>query len=107
MGIEYPAALWWSLLAIPVVLLYLSLQSKREAVSTALLWRRALARRTLWQRMRRPVSLGLQLLFLFLVIAALAEPYHLNGRQVAFWLILAATVLTVLEWGLFQRRVTV
>ena len=107
MGIEHPSGLWWYVLAVPVVLFYLSLRSTKREVSTTFLWQRALARRTLWQRLRRPVSLGLQLLFLLLVVTALAEPYVANRQNVAFWLILAATLLAVTEWVLFQRRVTV
>jgi len=106
MRMEHTSALWWLLLAIPVVLLHFGLRKRRQRVSTTFLWRRALARRTWWQRMRRPVSLGVHLLFLLLVIGALTEPVLWDGQYLATWFILAATSLIVLEWGLFQRHVT-
>jgi|GEM_PF-4957561 len=107
MGLAHLSALWWLLLAVPVVLFYLGLRPTRVVVSAGFLWQRALARRTWWQRIRWLVSLGLQLLFLALVVAALTDPYLIRGQALAGWLLLAAMVLTLLEWILFQRRVTV
>ncbi len=73
-----PTALFFAALVPVVVVLYLLKVRRQDAtVSTLLFWRRILAenrRRALWQKLRRPLSLLLQLLLLALVLFALARP---------------------------------
>ncbi len=72
-------ALWWVLLAVPVVIFYiLKIRLKRVPVSTVIFWRQIFDEkkpRSLWQKLRHLVSLFVQLLLLALLVAALAEPY--------------------------------
>lgn len=69
---------WWAALAIPIVLLYiLKIRLRRQPVSTLLFWDRLFDEkkpRAWWQRIRHLLSLLLQLAFLLLVVAALADP---------------------------------
>ncbi len=73
-----PAALLFAALVPIVVLLYLLKIRRRDAVvSTIRFWQKIAAenrRRTFWQKLRRPLSLLLQLLLLALVLFALARP---------------------------------
>jgi von Willebrand factor type A domain/Aerotolerance regulator N-terminal len=72
-------ALWWVLLAVPVVVFYiLKIRLKRVPVSTVIFWRQIFDEkkpRSLWQKLRHLASLLVQLLLLGLLVAALAEPY--------------------------------
>ncbi len=73
-----PAAFIFAALIPIVVLLYLLKIRRRDAVVTTLRFWQQLAtdnrRRTFWQKLRRPLSLLLQLLLLALVLFALARP---------------------------------
>lgn len=73
-----PAAFLFAALVPIVVVLYLLKIRRRDAtVSTLHFWQRIVAenrRRTFWQKLRRPLSLLLQLLLLALVLFALARP---------------------------------
>jgi Aerotolerance regulator N-terminal/von Willebrand factor type A domain len=73
-----PAAFLFAALVPIVVLLYLLKIRRRDAlVSTLRFWQKIAAenrRRTFWQKLRRPLSLLLQLLLLALVLFALARP---------------------------------
>ena len=73
------SALWWLLLAVPVVIFYiLKIRLKRVPVSTVIFWRQIFDEkkpRSLWQKLRHMVSLLVQLILLALLVAALAEPY--------------------------------
>src|SRR5580658_8630745 len=79
MSLANPFALLWLLLVIPVVIFYiLKIRLKRVPVSTILFWRQIFDEkkpRSLWQRLRHLISLLLQLALLFLLIAALTEPF--------------------------------
>ena len=73
-----PAALFFAALVPIVVVLYLLKIRRRDSVvSTLSFWQRIAAenrRRTFWQKLRRPLSLLLQLFLLALVLFALARP---------------------------------
>ena len=73
-----PAAFIFAALVPIVVLLYLLKIRRRDAVVTTLRFWQQLAtdnrRRTFWQKLRRPLSMLLQLLLLALVLFALARP---------------------------------
>jgi hypothetical protein len=72
------AAFWLYLIAIPIIALYiLKLRRRRELVSTLIFWEQIFREKrttTLFQRLRRLLSLFLQLLFLTLMVMALARP---------------------------------
>lgn len=73
-----PAALWFGLLAIPVLALYfLKLRRRERMVSSLLLWRPVIEDRqanALWQRLRRNLLLILQLIALVALVGASARP---------------------------------
>jgi len=73
-----PRALFWALLAVPIVLLYLwTSRPRRRSVSTGFIWERvfeAADYRSAWWSFRHPVSLCLHLVILALLVLALAEP---------------------------------
>src|SRR3954465_3003730 len=79
MGVLLPAALALLALAVPIIIFYmLRLRREELAVSSSLLWRRALLDRTAnapWQRLRRNLLLLLQLLLLLLLVLSLARPF--------------------------------
>ncbi len=79
MNLANPSALLWALLAIPVVIFYiLKIRLRRVPVSTVLFWRQIFEQkkpRSIWQRLRHLVSLAVQLVLLFLLVGALAEPF--------------------------------
>lgn len=82
-----PAALALSLLAVPIVLLYMLRQKRSDRlVSSTLLWRELVRDRTAnapWQRLRRNLLLILQLLILAFLVLALARPALQLGGQVS------------------------
>jgi len=88
-------ALWAALAAVPVciVLLYfLKLRRQPVVVPSTLLWRRSmedLRVNSLFQRLRRNILLILQLLTVFLILAALAGPSLSGSRSQGRRLILA------------------
>ncbi len=74
-----PAALWLLALILPVVLLYLLKQKRREiTVPSILLWKQAvedLSARTPFQKLRSNLLLLLQILMIVLLTALLSQPY--------------------------------
>jgi len=115
-----PEALFWAVLAVPLVVLYLrGDRIPRHVVAAGSLWQKVLADRTSrarWLRWRRPVSLAGQLAVLLVLVVAMAEPAG-DGENVrlesltygaSWWPYLAvvAVVALVAEWRLFQRRWT-
>lgn len=78
MTLLVPAALFFALLALPILVLYMLKLRRREApVSSILLWERLLRDRQAnapWQRIRRNLLLFLQLLILAALVFALARP---------------------------------
>jgi hypothetical protein len=78
MNFVHPIALLWAGLAIPVVVFYiLKIRMRRVPVSTILFWRQIFEEkqpRSIWQRLRHLLSLLVQLAFLMLIVAAVAEP---------------------------------
>ena len=78
MNFLWPQAWFLAALAVPVVLLYLiRTRPKQRTVSTLLFWEAVsppLRSSPLWRKLRRLISLLLQLLFLLLLIFALARP---------------------------------
>jgi len=92
MAFANPLALFWGLLAVPIVWLYLlRIRVRREPVATDMLWQQVFAERpsygwcparSAWQRWRRPVSLAVQLTVLGLIVVALADPQMPGPRQI-------------------------
>lgn len=86
MGIILPAALGLLALAIPIIILYMLRQRRQErAVSSSMLWQRALLDRTVnapWRRPPRNLLLLLQLLLLALLVFSLARPFLLTDTPI-------------------------
>ncbi len=78
MSFLLPAAWWLGLLALPVVAFYLlKTRQRRKPTSTLIFWKQIkpkIENSPLWRKLRRWLSLLLQLLILALVVAALARP---------------------------------
>lgn len=78
MNFLFPAAWGWLGLALPIIALYLiRTQLERRKVSTLLFWEQIQTQSynsALWRKLRRWLSLLLQLLFLALVAFALTQP---------------------------------
>ncbi|MAT16423.1 MAG: hypothetical protein CMJ46_14265 [Planctomyces sp.] len=78
MSLTSPAALFWFLLAIPIVIFYLlKIRLRRVPVSTTMFWNQIYEEkkpRSIWQQLRHLLSLLLQLLFLALLAFALTDP---------------------------------
>lgn len=78
-----PIMAWWGLLAIPVILLYLAgRRPRRVVVSAVMFWagmRGAMRAEGGWWRVRRWVSLFLQLLVLACLVGALLDPVLPGG----------------------------
>ncbi len=78
MNLVNPTALLLAGLAVPIIALYiLKVRLRRAPVSTLLFWRQIFEEkkpRSLWQHLRHWISLLLQLAFLALLVAALANP---------------------------------
>ena len=79
MQLAHPTALLWFLLALPIVIFYmLAVRARRTPVSTVLFWNQVFQEtrlRSSWRRLRHPLSLLVQLLFLALLVMAVAEPF--------------------------------
>ncbi len=77
-GFLFPMAAWLGLLALPVIGFYLlKTRQRRKPVPTLLFWNvlaPRVERTPFWRKLRRWVSLAIQLLILALIIAALARP---------------------------------
>lgn len=80
-----PLALALSVLAVPIVLMYvLKLRRRPQVVSSTLLWQRALddvQANAPWQRLRPSILLLLQLLALVALVLALAQPAYTRAER--------------------------
>jgi len=81
-----PTALLGTLLALPIVVFYLlKTRPRRVPVSTVMFWQQVFEEkktRTLWRQLRHLVSLLLQLLWLSLLLVAVADPvFTSQARQ--------------------------
>jgi hypothetical protein len=85
MSFANPAALLWTGLAIPIILFYImKVRLRRVPVSTNLFWREIFQEkrpRSLWHYFRHLLSLFLQILFLGLLVVALAGPFFASEVQ--------------------------
>jgi Ca-activated chloride channel homolog len=93
MSLLAPAALGLSILALPIILLYmLRLRRREQQVSSLYLWQELVRDRAAnapWQRLKRNLLMFLQLLILAALIIALARPYlRLPGFEVGRTIIL-------------------
>ncbi|MDB5385167.1 MAG: hypothetical protein JWM11_813 [Planctomycetaceae bacterium] len=74
-----PLSLAWAALAIPIVVFYiLKVRLRQVPVSTTIFWQQIYDEKrpqSLWQQLRHWISLLVQILFLLLLVLALAEPY--------------------------------
>src|SRR5436190_7309857 len=90
-----PLALLLSLIAVPIIILYMLKLRRREVeVSSTLLWQLLMRDREAnspWQRLRRNLLLLLQLLLLSMLVLALARPF-LHVPTIA-----AGTVVVLLD----------
>ncbi len=72
-----PSLLWWSAIALPIIGLYiLRTRPRRHVVTTLLFWDQVFddrRQRAWWRNLRRWLSLLLQLIFVALVVLALAD----------------------------------
>ena len=73
-----PFAGWLTILAVPIILLYiLKVRLRRQPVSTTMFWQQVFderKNRSLWRRLRRLLSLSINLLFLLLLVVAVMNP---------------------------------
>ncbi len=78
MNFQNPSALWLALLIPLIILLYLlKLRREERIISSTYLWQRMVQDRQAnapWQRLQRNLLLFLQLLFLIVLILAIAQP---------------------------------
>lgn len=79
MQFAVPTALWWGLLAVPIIILYiLKVRLRRVPVSTSMFWDQVFEEkrpRSIWQQLKHLLSLLVQLLFLALLVGAVADPF--------------------------------
>ncbi len=79
MSLAFPFALILSVIALPIIALYiLKVRLRRVPVSTNLFWKQIYEEkppRSIWQHFRHLMSLLLQLLMLLLLMFAVADPY--------------------------------
>jgi hypothetical protein len=87
-----PTALWWALLAVPIIVLYiLKVRLRRVSVSTGMFWNQVFEEkrpRSIWQQLKHLLSLLVQLLFLALLVGAVADPFFESELQNARRLVL-------------------
>jgi hypothetical protein len=80
-----PTAFWWAALALPIVVFYiLKIRMRRIPVSTIMFWQQVFEEkqpRSLWQTLRHWLSLLLQLVFLFLLVGSLTDPFFASEEQ--------------------------
>src|SRR5687767_9182003 len=83
MSFVAPLALAWSALAIPIVIFYiLKIRLRQVPVSTTIFWQQIYdekSPRSLWQQLRHWLSLLVQIVWLMLLVLALAEPFLLSA----------------------------
>lgn len=79
MNLALPGAMMWAFLGIPILIFYiLKIRMKRVPVSTVMFWEQIFQDkqpRSIWQTLRHLLSLLLQLIFLALLVFALAKPF--------------------------------
>ena len=79
MSFATPLALAWAALTVPLVIFYiLKIRMRQVPVSTTIFWRQIFddkRPRSLWQVLRHWLSLLVQIVWLLLLVLALAEPY--------------------------------
>ncbi len=79
MSFATPLALAWAALTVPVVIFYiLKIRLRQVPVSTTIFWQQIYdekSPRSLWQQLRHWLSLLVQLVWLLLLVLALAEPF--------------------------------
>ena len=100
-----PTSLFLFALAIPIIALYiLKLRRRREPVSTLMFWEQLFKERqttSLFQRLKHLLSLLLQLLFLTLLVLAIARPQFAfitkSARQIILIIDNSASMNAVLE----------
>lgn len=100
-----PASLFLFALAVPIIALYiLKLRRRREPVSTLMFWEQLFKERqttSLFQRLKHLLSLLLQLLFLALLVLAIARPQFAfitkSARQLILIIDNSASMNAVLE----------
>ncbi len=82
-----PTAGYWALLAIPIILFYiLKIKLRREPVSTTIFWEQVFEERrsrSFWRRLRHLMSLILSLVFLAILVGAIAEPVRTSRHKPA------------------------
>jgi hypothetical protein len=87
MSFAVPAAMLLGALSLPIIGLYiLRVRLRRVPVSTNMFWRQVYQQRpprSLWRRLRHLVSLLVQLLLLWLLVLAIADPHFLGQRLAA------------------------
>ena len=116
MQLTHPFALLWLLLGLPLIALYLlKVRRRRVPVSTIIFWNQVFGQRrprALWQRLRHPLSLLLQLVLLGLLALALADPLlirqSLRSRRIVMVLdnsaSMQATDVTPDRWSWARRQ---
>jgi hypothetical protein len=79
MSIANPTALFWAVLAVPIIIFYiLKIRLRRIPVATVLFWAQIFDEkkpRSLWQKLRHFLSLLVQLALLLFLVGALVEPF--------------------------------
>jgi hypothetical protein len=82
MSVVTPLALAWAALTIPIVIFYiLKIRLRQVPVSTTIFWQQIYdekSPRSLWQQLRHWLSLLVQIIWLLLLVFALAEPFLLS-----------------------------
>lgn len=85
MTFSTPTALFWLLLAVPIIALYvLRVRLRRVPVSTGMFWKQVYKENqthSLWNRLRHLTSLLVQLLLLLLLAVAVADPWFPSQRH--------------------------
>jgi hypothetical protein len=83
MSFVTPLALAWAALTIPIVIFYiLKIRLRQVPVSTTIFWQQIYdekSPRSLWQQLRHWLSLLVQIVWLLLLVLALAEPFLLSA----------------------------
>jgi len=78
MSFANPSALWWAIVAVPVIIFYLlKLRLRRVPVGTTMFWEHVFEEkqpRAIWRQLRHLTSLLMQLLLVALFVFALADP---------------------------------
>lgn len=85
MSFTNPTALFWAILAVPIVVLYLlKVRLRRVPVATTMFWDQQFEDtkpQAIWRQLRNIFSLLLQLLFVSLLVVAIGNPVLTSSRQ--------------------------